>query len=221
MDDEPFLIFDFENIKENAVNELCKFHKSSFDIEKITDTASLLKYSTAFKQIFENEINNPSEEFVKHFARQIYNGRLTEKVVEQFTEIIKKSINQSFKEVVNDRLQYALKKEEETKPETEIETPEENEIITTDEEIECFYIVKSILHDAVNISRIFARDTKSYFGVILDDNNRKPICRLHLNGTNKYLGLFDKNKSEKKILIKSLDDIYKYADQIKDTLKYY
>lgn len=223
MDDEPFLLFDFENYKEHSVNELGKFHKSSFDVDKITNTASLLKYSTAFKQLFQKELNEPSEEFVKFFAKQIYTGRLTEKVMEQFTEIVKKSLQQSLKDLVSERLTSALKKEEDVDVQTQPEESEEEEskIVTTEEEIEGFHIVKSILRESVDISRIYARDTQSYFGVLLDDNNRKPLCRLHLNGGKKYLGIFDSNKKETRVQLDVMDDIYKYAQQLKDTIGYY
>ncbi|MCK5739957.1 type I restriction enzyme HsdR N-terminal domain-containing protein, partial [bacterium] len=80
MDKEPFLEFDFENIKENSITELKKFHKSAFDVDKIIDSASELKYSTAIRAILENELSEPSEDFVRFFARQIYSGHLTSKV---------------------------------------------------------------------------------------------------------------------------------------------
>ncbi len=39
-------------------------------------------------------------------------------------------------------------------------------------------------------------------GVLLDDNNRRPICRLWLNGSRKYLGLFDnEQRKETKVSI--------------------
>ncbi len=223
MDTEPFLLFDFENYKEHSVNELCKFHKSAFDVDKITNTASLLKYSTAFKQLFQQELNEPSEEFVKFFAKQIYSGRLTEKVLEQFNDIVKKSLQQSLKDIVSDRLTSALKKEENTTVQPEPDEPkeEESKVVTTEEEIEGFHIVKSILRESVDISRIYARDTQSYFGVLLDDNNRKPLCRLHLNGGKKYLGIFDSNKKETRVQLEVMDDIYKYAEQLKETIGCY
>ncbi|MDE5694964.1 MAG: restriction endonuclease, partial [Alistipes sp.] len=58
------------------------------------------------------------------------------------------------------------------------------------------------------------RDTISYFGILFDDNNRKPICRLHFNGGKKYVETFDENKVGTKHLIGSLNDIYKLAEPI-------
>ena len=41
------------------------------------------------------------------------------------------------------------------------------------------------------------RDVQSYCGILLDDNNRKPICRLHFNGSKKYVTLFDVEGGER------------------------
>jgi len=221
MDSEPFLEFDIENIKENLVTELKKFQKASFDIDKIIDSASGLKYSTAIKDILMKELSEPSEEFTRFFTKQIYTGKIiTKKVLEQFTGIVKKSTNQAFKDIVNERLQSALNKEEESIISTE-EPHEENKIVTTEEEIEAFHIVRSIVRTQVDVNRVIARDTQSYYGILLDDNNRKPICRLHLNGNKKYIGLFDKDKKEERILLNNLDEIYLHTDRLISTIKLY
>ncbi len=217
MDSEPFLVVDFENLKDNEVNELRKFQKSNFDIDKIIDSASELKYSSAIKEILERELNEPSEEFVRFFGKQFYSGKLTAKVLEQLTSIVKKATNQSIKEIVNDRLHAALKKEEEV-IEADKDEEEESKIITTEEEIEGYHIVRSIIRTQIEAHRIVFRDTQSYFGILVDDNNRKPVCRLHLNGHRKYIGLFDEAKKEERIHIESLDDIYKYSDKLIETV---
>ena len=58
-------------------------------------------------------------------------------------------------------------------------------------------------------------------GILLDDTNRRPICRLHFNRPTKYLGLFDENKKEEQIQLDSMDDIYNYAEQLKATVLRY
>jgi hypothetical protein len=54
-------------------------------------------------------------------------------------------------------------------------TPDDNGIITTEEEMEGFYIVRAILREMVDVKRVFHRDTKSYFEVLLNDNMNHPI----------------------------------------------
>ena len=94
-------------------------------------------------------------------------------------------------------------------------------IKTTPEEIEGFHIVKAIARQAVAPDRIVHRDTKSYMGILVNDNNRKPICRLRFNASQKYLGLLDAAISETKHPIETLDDIYRFAAQIREAAKRY
>lgn len=222
MDQKPFLEFDITKLKENTVREIEKFHKSKFDILKIIDNASNLKYTREVKSLIDEELSTPSYEFVKLFANKTYNGRLTAKVMEEFTEIVYKAFNQTIGEKVNDRLNAALNKEQEKQQaEEEITDEPKSKIITTDEEKEGYQIVIAILRRKIAKERIVDRDTQSYFGILLDDNNRKPICRLHLNGGVKYISLFDKDRKEIKEKIDSVDDIYKYEKQLLNTISYY
>lgn len=89
------------------------------------------------------------------------------------------------------------------------------------EELEGFHIVRAIVVSEVAYQRVVARDTKSYFGVLLDDNNRKPICRLHLNRAQKYLGVFDEAKVETRIPIDSVEEIYNHSALLRETAKRY
>jgi hypothetical protein len=58
-------------------------------------------------------------------------------------------------------------------------------------------------------SRIAFRDP--YFGILLDDNNRKPIAVYILISPNKYVEFFHNGKTtEKKINILCLDEIYDF-----------
>lgn len=212
MDEKPFLEFDITKLKDSTIREIEKFHKSNFDASLIIGNASVLKYTSELKNIIENEIKNPSNKFVKLFASQIYSGRITANVLEEFRDFTQKAFNQYISERVNDRLNSALNKEQEKQKEQEAQTQniEETKIITTEDEIEGYNIIVAILRRKISKNRIVYRDTQSYFGVLLDDNNRKPITRLHLNGGTKYISVFDKNKKEIKEKIDSVDDIYKF-----------
>lgn len=218
MDEKPFLEFNITEIKDNQIEELKKFHKSYFDIDSIVTTASELKYTNELKHLIQQELNNPSADFVKHFARQVYPSVITAKVLDQFTNLTKRSIQQHITDLITDRLKTALKKEDESanppQPINPASTPEpdKSKVITTEEELEGFLIVKSILRQKVELSRITYRDAQSYFAIFLDDNNRKPICRLYLNGGKKYLAIVDDQKKEVKNEILSLDDIFKHSE---------
>lgn len=222
MDEKPFLEFDITKLKENEITEILKFHKSKFDINKIVTTASTLKYTKEIKKCISEELAAPTSEFIRLFANRVYDGRLTEKVMIEFTDLVHKAFNQTISDKVNDRLNAALNKESEKQQLDIIEVSvDDNKIETTEEELEGYRIVVAILRRKVTVNRIAHRDTQSYFGILLDDNNRKPLCRLHLNGGNKYIGLFDEEKNETRELIKTVDDIYQYEDRLLKTLEYY
>jgi len=226
MDEKPFFSFDITKIKDQQIKELIKFHKNGFDIGAILNTASELKYSNAIKTILNSQLANPSPEFVKFFVSRVYDGKATEKVMIQFTEIVKKTVEQTFNDTVSDRLMNAINQtkptEDSTKAKENEEESDENKLITTEDEINSFYIVKSILRTKIDSTRIFFRDSQTYFSVILDDNNRKPVCRLWLNGqSKKYIVLFDKEKKETKHELQSLDDIFNFTNELLSTVEFY
>jgi len=227
MDSKPFFEFDMLDFDEQKVDELKKFTKSTFDLEKILTTASDLKYTNAIKKVFKEEMDTPSIDFVRFFTPKVYNGKLTKFVIDQFTPIVKKALNQSLREMVNERITKALHTDQEDPPETieaaVVDPSEEvvkNGIVTSEEEQEAFHIIKAIVREMVDVKRVTMRDTKSYCGVLLDDNNRKPICRLHFNTMQKYIGIITQKKEER-IPIDGVDDIFKHADSLKATVAEY
>lgn len=230
MDEKPFLEVDITDLKDNQIEELKKFHKSYFDVENVLSSASELKYTGELKAIIAKEFAAPSPDFVRYFAKQVYDGVITAKILDQFTSLTKKSISTYINDLISERLKSALKTEtyvenkenQEDSIEREEALQDDNKIVTTEEEIESYMIVKSILRPVVDISRVVYRDAQTYFAILLDDNNRKPICRMYFNSvTKKYIATFDENKKETKHEINSLDDIYKYSQQLIDTISYY
>ena len=222
MDQKPFLEFDLTDLRDNVINEITKFHKSNFDVNNIITNASSLKYIQEIRKQINEELTNPSNEFVKLFANKVYAGRLTEKVMEEFKELVHKGFNQFISEKINDRLNAAITKEAQNQLEDLPETvDDESKINTSEEELEAYKIVVAILRRKLPTDRIVCRDTQSYFGILLDDNNRKPLCRLHLNGSKKYIGLFNDNKTEAKQLLNSIDDIYLFEKELLETFGLY
>ena len=114
----------------------------------------------------------------------------------------------------------AVQNEGEKEEEQEV-TEKSDGIVTTEEEIEGYQIVRAIVSQKIPPSRVAHRDTKSYFGVLVDDNNRKPICRLHLNASQKYIGLFDKDKKETRHPINEVTDIYQFSKELLENLSFY
>ena len=222
MDTKPFFEFNMLDIQPQWVNELKRFTKSAFDLDATITAAIDLKYTKEIKQIMMEQLEAPSEEFVRFFLSHVYSRMRTQAVVQQFTDIVKRALNQFLNEHINQRLQSAISREEVAEKSVEVEESDESideevesGIVTTEEELEGFYAVKSIVREVVAPDRVVYRDTKSYMSVILDNNRLKPICRLYFNGPKKYLGLRDEEKNEERIEIESIDSIYNYVERLK------
>ena len=230
MDEKPFLEFNLLDFKEQDVEELKKFAKSSFDVDKILTTANELKYTRAIQNLLANWMVDPSEDFVRLVSADLLAGkRFTPAVKEQFSQITKRAFKQLIGDRINDRLRVAMTPEAVVQPETSATADaaevkalgSDTAIETSSEEIEGFHIVRAILREILPPKRVFMRDAQTYCAVILDDNNRKPVCRLRFNNTAKLvLGLMN-GKEEEKVALTDLDDLYNYADKLKATVSSY
>ncbi|MFZ4895497.1 type I restriction endonuclease [Plantibacter sp. Mn2098] len=232
MDAKPFLVLDLNDIDETLIPELRKLTKDVFDLDSIINSAGELKYIGQIKRILATQFKDPEDEWVRFFTTRVYEGAFTQRVREQFTALVDKAAKQFLNEQINDRLKTALgapnfptieheASEHEITSEEAVEEDlaDQDGIETTLEELEGFQIVKAIACSEVRTHRIVHRDAKSYFAVILDDNNRKPIARLHFNRKQKYLGTFDAEKNETRHPIEALDDIYEHAQAIREAVK--
>ncbi len=232
MDEKPFLELDLLDIDEYSVPELIKLTKSAFDVDSIINAAGELKYVSQLKKLIGAQVSKPEDDFVKFFASRVYEGVITQKVREQFYELTRKALAQFLNDQINDRLKSAMSGTiqpimtsmpvtNSANADTQDRDESGDKILTTLEELEGYHIVRALVRSVVDAKRIVQRDTQSYFGILLDDNNRKPICRLHFNRSQKYLGIFDEEKNETRHAISSIDEIYEYADQLKKTVGYY
>lgn len=228
MDEKPFMELNLFDVKEALVPEVKKFHKSALNVEYVFNTASELKYSSLIRALLAKQRQDPDEGFVTYILGEIYDGKRTKATVDKFKEIVKKSYNQFLNDIINDRLKAAMGDSDkvEQEPQGATASPQEdsepeNKISTTQEEIEYFYAIKSVLNPVVNSSRIFYRDTETYFGILLDDNKLKWICRLGLNSQQKYIFIPDENKHPVKIQISGVDDIYNCQAQLIESVKRY
>lgn len=220
MDDKPFFSFSMDGLKPTDIRTIEKFSKHAFDIEKIVQEAGFLKLQSLLRKELEKEFSDPSEEFVRMMAGRVHEGRITSQVRESFSKLLTNTISTLIRDLVNDRLSSALNAS--TIPDdapTAAIDEDPAEIITTAEEISGFHIVQAIAAKHVHPKRIIMRDAKSYCAILLDDNNRKSIARLHFNGiSTKYFGTFN-GKEETRHNIGELTDIYQFSEHITKRLK--
>ena len=239
MDEKPFLTLDSTDIDEHLLADLAKLTKSNFNLESVVSTAGELKYISQLKKELAVLLAAPTEDFVKFFAARVYDGVITQRVREQFTGLLQKAIAQHLSDLLNDRLKAAIRPAVATTPQVdqsslaEVSGLEEvlngesdvedskSTIETTAMELEGYFAVKSIVRADIEVGRITQRDAQSYFAIIVDDNNRKPVCRLHFNRAKKTIGLFDSNKNETRHEIDSVDDIYKFEQELREAVRRY
>ncbi|MBV8327187.1 type I restriction endonuclease [Chryseobacterium sp.] len=229
MDEKPFFTINIEDIKESSIKILESFTKKDYNLENILDSAEALKYIKAIRKEFEKEIETPSDEIVKLLVSRFFEKPITANRLVSFKEYTKKALTTSINESISFRLKSALsinerieKQDEDIKPPQLIDDNNDSKIVTTEEELEGFQIVKAIMREKIPSTRIAYRDTLSYFGILLDDNNRKPLCRLHFNTANKYIETFHNGKdSGEKVLLNSLDEIYNFRNELHKTLENY
>jgi hypothetical protein len=231
MDKEPFLELDMLNLKEPLVEELKRLTKSVFDVDEMVRAGNELRFVGGILEILTQQKNSTDPEFAKYFFQQLCPGKAFAGTVKQeFANFTHKALNQFVREQIKSLLDVTTPSPIST-PTPAIEPVIEpipdltNEVVTTSEEIEAFYIVKSILHGKIETARIGYKDVQNYFNVLLDSKVNKPICRFYFNNSkNMRLGLFssgDNGKQEEKVAITSLDEIYQYADRLKATVNSY
>lgn len=235
MDSKPFLVLDLADIDETLIPELQKLTKDVFDLDSVINAAGELKYIGQIKRIITAQFKEPDDDWIKYFASRVYEGAVTQKVRDQFTPLVIKAAKQFLNDQVNGRLKTALGTETlqtaaagpgtaaelTSEPEVEKDLADNDGIETTLEELEGFQIVRAIVCSEVTPVRVTQRDAKTYFAVLLDDNNRKPIARLHFNRSQKYIGIFDDEKVETRMPIESLDEIYNHAEALRKSVHNY
>lgn len=225
LDETPFFEFDLFNIKEGAIIELKKFQKHTFNAEQLFSTASNLKYMRRVKEIFGSQFKDPNEDFIRFFLKDIYTGKVTQRILEDFKPLIKNALTQYINDQLNDALQKAIASTQETTK--EVAAQEENQINevkkqieTTIDELEGFHAVKYLIGEVVDIKRIGYRDTRSYLGIYIDGPHSW-FCRLYFNGPQKSIGIVGENKKETRYNISSIEDIVNYRSQLIDAAKHY
>jgi len=224
MDTTPFLTIDVTDIKENQFTEIIKFHKENFDIDNIVSSASELKYLNNLKAFLTENITTPSDSFLRYLTSEIYEGRVTQNILTTFSPIIVKGFNQFITERVNEKLSAALNTSVETKVTTDIPKveaePEEiveaaDEIITTPAELEVYTVVKMLAKDIVSPERVFYRDNRSYFNVLVDDNIKKWVLRYRSNSKKSTIEIRDKGIFP----VSTPLEVANYADEILEVIE--
>lgn len=229
LDSKPFLEINMMEILDNGIDELKRFQKSEFSVDKIISTIQELKALTGIQSVLLSELDSPSDAFLTILLKQSgYEGKITKSVLEQYNPLVSKAVNRIVQEKINHRLNDAMKdkqpqivKEVVNAGNNDTNQEVDSKIVTTPEEIESYMIVKTLIRGKISSERVVYRDAQTYFNVIVDDNIRKPICRLYLNNAKKYIGLYDSSKKETRFPLEKLDDIFNFQNNLLETASLY
>ncbi|MFJ1460304.1 type I restriction endonuclease [Nocardia sp. N2S4-5] len=236
MDSKPFLVFDLLDMDKVLVPEVAKLSKESFDLDSILSAAEELKYIGQIKRLIAAEFKSPSDEWVRFCTARVYEGKATQRIVEQFRTLTARAVAQYIADQVSDRLNTALRDNDSavvatpaqpihtapSSPQDSAVPSKEADIVTTEEELYGFHIVRAILAKDVDPTRVSYRDGKAYFAILLDDNNRKPIIRLHLNGKSvKFITTFENGREGERHDLGTVVDLYRHVDKIRATADLY
>ena len=240
MDSLPFLDIDLLHLRDAQIEELKKFKKENFSVARIFDAASVLKYAGKFKETLSEQFENPSDEFVRFFLQDVYDGRMTHSVVEKFRPILKASMQEFISETMNDKIKSALSTanaapvapaapaskapapvpasapaEEESAPVVE-SAPE-----PTEEEMNAYYELQNLLKDDVSLDSITYKKTDSYFAILYQNNTRKWLCRLVLSDNQKLVYLPDSDKNPTRRQVANIYELASYRRYITSVIARY
>ncbi len=230
MDSKPFFEFTMTDTSEADAHEVKRFSKAHFDHSAIAVAALELKYTTSVKATIAEEFTNPSDEFVRFFAKKSYSGVVNQRVLDQFSAILRRALPEFINEKITDRLKTAMSLSSLTLEPVIVENapiseePEKKNIVTTADEYEAFYAVKAILNSGgFDGKRAILKDQQTMCLVLLDNKITRPICKFHFNrANNRQIEVFPSGKdTPEKYPLQSLDDIFVYADKIIASAKQY
>lgn len=191
----PFLTLNFSEITDNLIEEFSKFHKSAQYLKELYEEVQEIYFLQGFEDAFATELSDPSEDFIKAVFNRMHGKKLTES-----TKIrIKNLIN-------SNAIQNALLKviEEESK--------NGSTVITTAEELKIYHSIKTLLLHSIkklDASRINYRDQKNSFNILVDDNNKKIICKIVSNKGKYFIEL-----NGERIEVKGLESIVPLKKEI-------
>ena len=223
MDAAPFMDFTLSILDESVLPRLRMLCKDKFEEDKFLTHAEQLKYSREFKRLIAEQFAAPEDEFAKFFISRVWSGKVMQSVLEKLRPVFKAALDQYINDALNTRLKEAMKPSEEPdatanageEASEEADSGEDSRIVTTEEEKEGYYLVKSLLLGTVEPKRVCLKDKVNFCNILLDGSQLKPLVRFHFNKRPWRVGFFDGDNKDDRVEIEKLDDIMQYADRIR------
>ena len=209
MDAEPFLEFNILSVTERDADMLKPFTKDGFNSAAVQRYAEEVISMEKITSLVDELLRNPSEDFIRYIlgTLNLVSGRITEKVVERFAPIVKKSIQSALLGMMTKSIQQEIAPPPPavaehappladrgsistdtggSKDAGQTTAKEGAGVVTTDEELEIFRIVSRLCEESSIKGSIKYKDTVSYFGINIGVVTRW-FLRVFTNGPRKSL----------------------------------
>ena len=209
MDSEPFFSLDIEHITEFEISYLIKLSNLNFNLKNYEDVTYQIK-STEF---IRRQLENPNEEFIRFIADNISKRKKTKKFLSKVREFIYHSIRDVLSFFSNGAITVVTP--------TYTRPKNESNIVTTQEELDGYKIIISILSEIYSIDNVTHKDTQSYFAIIADNKPKQWIVRLCLGTKKKSIMVPNNNGKYDRFYINDIQDLYDYKEQILDSASKY
>jgi hypothetical protein len=197
MDVQPWLSIDLLSIKPAEIDALRRFRKADFSPSDISALAEEMVYYSAILAFVSSQLREPTDAFVRFVAGEIPAvGRVTAKVVERLTPILRKALQSAIVDQVARSLDRSAEPIAEPEPPPAPAKPQpakgaadatttsstsepKTGIVTTPEELEANRLIVTWIRETNANAPVGYRDSKSYL-TIHQDNVRKWFVRLGL-----------------------------------------
>ena len=243
MDREPFWVLDLEALTSKDFEQLETFSKGA-DLTQAVEAASELNHIKQIKTRLASQLETPDDAFVDLYGRELHSGgNYTQPARDRFRTLVQTAFQEFIREQIISgagRAADTITIRPTTSPEDDPESlpthggtdVDDVDVAVSEgqptlEEIEGYELVKSIVGEIYDPTKVTIRDAQQYCAVFWDDNNRRPLCRLHLNRAQRYIGLFDGTRAssgalnENRYPIANVQEISNFALQLQETAQRY
>jgi hypothetical protein len=200
IDPKPFFVFNLEDYDESAIEKLLNFDKRIINIKNIIESAQDIVFIENFEKAFFNEVKDASSELL----RIVYKRMDVKIPFNDRTKVrMKELINSTLFKSIFEKMMY-----EETKTNSSSAG-----IITTSDELQGYHMIRTILiqNNKIPKERICYKDQRGSFNILLDDNQRKIICKLIFSDNLKKI-IIENNE----YLLENIDALLKHKKELTD-----
>lgn len=218
MDKTPFLVINLLSLKDSEIPYLQRFEKSSFNVGAVTAKANELRYNDNIRQFLLQQLSAPDDSFTAYVMSDIYKGRKTQRVIDDFRPLVKRAFAQIVNDKANERLKSAMDTEIIAEPKV-IETQPITPALPNIDRLEVFFMIKAFLYDCLSGEKLTYKDKDSQLEILIDDDAQKWLCRIDYNSNTFYINLQSGDKEYIKRQFRSLDNIYSFKNLLCQALQ--